>query len=163
MIDGRSNLAKPLAQRGLGRDATYDVIAAGRCSHAGAGSWQGLTQGNSNFIVIEAENTGLPNDMPWRHAAAVLQPYSGNGSSPNRCAWASTLAACNTTGVSRRPSRPGVCMGTLAQRDPASRAAIGAGLVRTQGLRFLDLSLRDGPDHRALTDVVKVNACGLWW
>lgn len=65
LIDGRADLPGPLSQLGLGRDGTYYVVAAGRCNHAGAGSWQGLTQGNTNFIGIEAENTGLAADAPW--------------------------------------------------------------------------------------------------
>src|ERR1044071_5736215 len=65
LISGRSDLPGPLAQLGLGRDGTYYVIAAGRCNHAGKGIWQGQPNGNSNFIGIEAENTGLSNDLPW--------------------------------------------------------------------------------------------------
>lgn len=64
LVNGRSDLPGPLAQLGLGRDGTYYVIAAGRCNHAGRGIWQGLTRGNTNFIGIEAENTGLKDD-PW--------------------------------------------------------------------------------------------------
>jgi hypothetical protein len=64
LIEGRSDLPGPLAQLGLGRDGTFFVIAAGRCNHAGVGNWQGLTGGNTNFIGIEAENSGLP-DNPW--------------------------------------------------------------------------------------------------
>ena len=64
LINGRSDLPGPLAQVGLGRDGTYYVIAAGRCNHAGRGSWKGVTTGNTNFIGIEAENTGLGDD-PW--------------------------------------------------------------------------------------------------
>ena len=63
--NGRPALPGPLAQLGLGRDGTYYVIAAGRCNHAGEGSWNGLTNGNGNFIGIEAENTGLADDFPW--------------------------------------------------------------------------------------------------
>nr|WP_316638840.1 PfkB family carbohydrate kinase [uncultured Roseateles sp.] len=61
-----------------------------------------------------------------------------------------------------------ICFGTLAQRDPVSRAAIRAGLACTGARRFLDLNLRDGPDNRALAeaslalaDVVKVNEAEL--
>ena len=61
---GRADLPGPLAQLGLGRDGTFYIIAAGKCSHAGGGAWRGITAGNTNFIGIEAENTGLPND-PW--------------------------------------------------------------------------------------------------
>lgn len=59
---GRSDLPGPLAQLGLGRDGTYYVVAAGRCNHAGAGEWRGQTNGNSNFIGIEAENGGRKTD-----------------------------------------------------------------------------------------------------
>jgi peptidoglycan hydrolase-like protein with peptidoglycan-binding domain len=81
LIDGRSDLAGPLAQLGLGRDGTFYVIAAGRCNHAGKGSWNGVTDGNGHFIGIEAENSGLAND-PWppvqvdayqRGVAAILR------------------------------------------------------------------------------------------
>jgi peptidoglycan hydrolase-like protein with peptidoglycan-binding domain len=65
LIEGRSDLPGPLAHLGLGRDGTFYVIAAGRCNHAGRGSWQGLTRGNTNFIGIEAENTGRADDQPW--------------------------------------------------------------------------------------------------
>jgi peptidoglycan hydrolase-like protein with peptidoglycan-binding domain len=82
LIQGRSDLPGPLSQLGLGRDGTYYVIAAGRCNHAGRGNWRGLTSGNTNFIGIEAENTGGPDDSPWppvqmdayrRGAAAILR------------------------------------------------------------------------------------------
>jgi hypothetical protein len=82
LINGRPDLPGPLAQVGLGRDGTFFVIAAGRCNHAGAGNWKGVTAGNTNLIGIEAENTGLPNDSPWpdvqmdayhRGAAAILK------------------------------------------------------------------------------------------
>ena len=68
LIKGRSDLPGPLAQLGLGRDGTFYVIAAGRCNHAGKGSWQGITTGNTSFIGIEAENSGLKDDSPWPEA-----------------------------------------------------------------------------------------------
>lgn len=55
----------PLANLGLARDGTFIIIAAGRANHAGEGSFRGIVNGNSNFIGIEAENTGLANDRPW--------------------------------------------------------------------------------------------------
>lgn len=88
LINGRPDLPGPLAQLGLGRDGTYIVIAAGRCNHAGKGIWKGVVNANSNFIGIEAENTGLPNDFPWpdvqmdayhRGVAAILR-HIGRGS-----------------------------------------------------------------------------------
>jgi N-acetyl-anhydromuramyl-L-alanine amidase AmpD len=65
IMNGRPDLSGPLAHLGLGRDGTFYVVAAGRCNHSGAGVWNGVTGGNSHFIGIEAENTGLPNDLPW--------------------------------------------------------------------------------------------------
>ncbi len=73
--DGRSDLAGPLAQLGLGRDGTFYVIAAGRANHAGRGSWKGKS-GNSRFIGIEAENTGHATGSraePW--PAVQLDAY----------------------------------------------------------------------------------------
>lgn len=66
LTEGRSDLPGPLAQLGLGRDGTYYVIAAGRANHAGAGAWRGIS-GNSRFLGIEAENSGLADD-PWNGA-----------------------------------------------------------------------------------------------
>ncbi len=87
---GRPDLPGPLAQLCLGRDGTYFVVAAGRCNHAGKGNWQGFTAGNTNFIGIEAENTGLktgPLADPWpdvqmdayrRGVAAILKKIKAN-------------------------------------------------------------------------------------
>jgi N-acetyl-anhydromuramyl-L-alanine amidase AmpD len=81
LIEGRSDLPGPLSQLGLGRDGTFYVIAAGRCNHAGKGIWQKFVNGNSNFIGIEAENSGRFDD-PWpevqmdayrRGVAAILK------------------------------------------------------------------------------------------
>ena len=92
VINGRPDLPGPLAQLGLGRDGAYYVIAAGKAYHAGAGSWKGITTGNSSFIGIEAENTGLSNDTPWpevqldayrRGVAAILKHL---GKSEDFCA-----------------------------------------------------------------------------
>lgn len=68
VIHGRPGLAGPLAQLLLARDGTYYIIAAGTANHAGAGSWQGIDQGNGRFIGIEAENTGHTTGQladPW--------------------------------------------------------------------------------------------------
>ena len=90
VTNGRPDLPGPLAQLCLGRDGTYFVVAAGRCNHAGAGNWQGITTGNTNFIGIEAENTGFvsgPKADPWpavqmdayrRGVAAILKKIRAN-------------------------------------------------------------------------------------
>jgi hypothetical protein len=85
LVNGRPDLPGPLSQLGIGRDGTCYVIAAGRCNHAGGGSWQGITDGNTRFIGIEAENTGLPDDSPWpevqldayRRAVAAILAHVG--------------------------------------------------------------------------------------
>jgi len=91
LIKGRDDLPGPLSQLGLGRDGTFYLVAAGKCNHAGPGIWQGLRSGNTNFIGIEAENTGGAGD-PWpevqleayaRGAAAILK-HIGKG--PEACA-----------------------------------------------------------------------------
>jgi hypothetical protein len=68
VTEGRADLLGPLAQLCLGRDGRFYVVAAGATYHAGKGNWQGVTTGNTSFIGIEAENTGLttgPNADPW--------------------------------------------------------------------------------------------------
>lgn len=71
---GSAALPGPLAQLVLGRDGTFYVVAAGRANHAGPGIWNGVETGNSSFIGIEAENSGLPGDSPW--AAVQIDAYS---------------------------------------------------------------------------------------
>jgi peptidoglycan hydrolase-like protein with peptidoglycan-binding domain len=71
LVNGRSDLQGPLAQLGLGKDGTYYVIAAGRCNHAGVGIFRGISTGNSSFIGIEAEHSGLPSEE-W----SEIQYYS---------------------------------------------------------------------------------------
>lgn len=90
VTNGRPGLDGPLAQLCLGRDGAFYVVAAGRASHAGSGNWQGIAAGNSSFIGIEAENTGLttgPKADPWpdvqmdayrRGVAAILTKIGAN-------------------------------------------------------------------------------------
>lgn len=58
VTNGRSDLAGPLANEGLGRDGTIYIIAAGCCYHAGASRWAGYIDLNDEFIAIEAESPG---------------------------------------------------------------------------------------------------------
>ncbi len=58
LVDGRPDLGGPLCNLGLGRSGKFYMIAAGKGWHAGKGEWQGVTDGNSHLIGIEAENTG---------------------------------------------------------------------------------------------------------
>ncbi len=86
LINGRSDLPGPLSQLGLGRDGTYYVIAAGRCNHAGEGTWKDISTGNANFIGIEGENSGLPDDAwpdvqidAYRRGVAAILKHIGRG------------------------------------------------------------------------------------
>jgi len=81
LLDGRPGIPGPLAQLAVGRDGTFYVLAAGRCNHAGAGQWGGISGANRHFIGIEGENDGTADDLPWpgvqwrayvRGVAAVL-------------------------------------------------------------------------------------------
>lgn len=58
VTNGRSDLAGPLCNLGLGRDGTIYVVAAGCAWHAGASRWAGFTDLNDEFLGIEAESPG---------------------------------------------------------------------------------------------------------
>jgi hypothetical protein len=58
--EGRSDLAGPLAQLGLRRDGTFDLICAGKANHNGYGV------GRNQTIGIEAYNDGM--GEPWPRA-----------------------------------------------------------------------------------------------
>lgn len=73
LVEGRTGadaLPGPLCELALARSGEVYVVAAGKPWHAGAGEWQGITDGNAHFIGIEAENTGLSND-PWPEVQMV--------------------------------------------------------------------------------------------
>lgn len=86
LVSGRADRPGPLAHLGLGRDGGYHLIAAGRCSHAGAGSWQGVSDGDGRYIGIAAENSGTADDGPWpevqmqayRRGVAAILAHLGN-------------------------------------------------------------------------------------
>lgn len=70
---GRSDLAGPLSQFGLGRDGTVYLIAGHRANHAGVGGpLVGIPQDSANAYMwgIEAENSGT---QAW--PAAQFQAY----------------------------------------------------------------------------------------
>lgn len=86
--NGRPDLSGPLANLGLGRSGTWYAIAAGRCWHAGAGSYPGIgiNNGNDWMIGIEAEHPGI-SGYPWptvqmesyrKGAAALVNAYKVN-------------------------------------------------------------------------------------
>lgn len=54
VVNGRTDLAGPLANIYLDRAGIAVVVAAGRANHAGEGGWHGLS-GNSSVFGVEAE------------------------------------------------------------------------------------------------------------
>jgi hypothetical protein len=128
LIHGRADLNGPLAQLGLGRDGTYYVIAAGRCNHAGPGEWQGITSGNTNFIGIEAENTGLQNDL-WP-AIQVDAYHRGVAAILKHADLAAESCAGHKEFAPKRKPDPNLDMPSFR----ASVAAIMAGAVPTPPL-----------------------------
>lgn len=69
---GRTGLAGPLSQFGLGRDGTIYVIAAGWAAHAGKDSLVRPAHARNLYSIgIEAENTGL--GEPW--PAVQMESY----------------------------------------------------------------------------------------
>jgi hypothetical protein len=65
VTNGRPDLTGPLCHVLTGRDNCNVVIAAGRANHAGAGSWNGSSVGNSAYWGVEVENVGTTAE-PWR-------------------------------------------------------------------------------------------------
>lgn len=87
VTEGRPDLQGPLCHLLLGRQGDYEVIAAGKAWHAGAGHWQSVTEGNTHLVGIEAENAG--DGEPWpaaqldayqRGCAAILKHVGANAS-----------------------------------------------------------------------------------
>lgn len=57
--DGRSDLQNSLCAFGLGRSGTIYLVSEKLSWHAGAGNWNGLTNGNGLMVGIEAESDGV--------------------------------------------------------------------------------------------------------
>lgn len=73
VIHGRSDLPGPLCQICLGRDGTAYIVAAGIANHAGRGIWHGNSNGNSRFMGIEAENSGVGEPWPEKQVDAYAR------------------------------------------------------------------------------------------
>lgn len=130
VTNGRPDLPGPLAQLHLARDGTFTMVAAGLAYHAGAGKWQGITSGNSSFVGVEMENTGLANDNPWpvNQVAAAQKASSAIllhiGAKPIMCAGHFEYALP----VGRKPD-PSFSVGNRSARSAAMngfRASVAA-------------------------------------
>jgi len=74
VIKGRgppSALRGPLCHWHLNRVGLWTAVATGRANHAGGGQWDGVHDGNSRYIGIEAENNGI--GEPWN--AKIMEAY----------------------------------------------------------------------------------------
>lgn len=60
--DGRADLANSLCMYGLGKSGTIYCVSEKISWHAGAGIWNGVTDGNGHFAGIEAESAGTGKD-----------------------------------------------------------------------------------------------------
>jgi hypothetical protein len=79
VINGRKDLAGPLANVYLARNGIAFIVASGRANHAGEGSWRGV-RGNAKALGIEAANNGVGEPWPlcqldayYRMVAAMLE------------------------------------------------------------------------------------------
>jgi hypothetical protein len=115
------------------------VIAAGRANHAGRGSWNGNTTGNSRYWGIEVENVGTPAE-PWRpdqlqnvaEVTAALISYNA-GMVADCCMhkeWAPTrkIDMHTISGNEMRARVMQLCNGTPPTPPPAPPAPPAAGI-----------------------------------
>lgn len=74
VVNGRPDLAGPLANLGLARDGTWIIVAAGQAWHAGTGSvpWCPANTGNTHLLGVEAESCGVVDD--WTDAQRGSYP-----------------------------------------------------------------------------------------
>ena len=170
LIDGRPDLAGPLSQLGLGRDGTFYVVAAGRCNHAGVGTWAGVSTGNSSFIGIEAENDGVGEPWPlvqmdaYARGVAAILAHLGFGAdacaghkeyalptgrkddpSFDMDAFRSTVAGLMTGAVAPLPPIP-AAEPDGAQRPTLRRGSVGADVKTLQQKLGIDADGFFGPN-----------------
>lgn len=151
------NVARHLAL--LGADATM-------VTRIGADAAGGRIA--AEFAALNMDTSGLQVDprRPTGRVEVTLHEGGHDFRIADDAAWdALDVAAVVDCVRSVRPAF--ACFGTLAQRDPVSRAAIRAGLAAAATLgttRVLDLNLRDGADTRQLVaeslelaEIVKAN------
>jgi N-acetylmuramoyl-L-alanine amidase-like protein len=126
VTNGRSDLAGPLCNLGLGRSGTIYVVAAGCAWHAGASRWAGFTDLNDKFLGIEAESAGTGG---WSNAqldaypklVAALLRYMSRG--PDRYAGHKDVALP----LGRKPDPVGIDTNWMRQQVARILGASGGG------------------------------------
>ncbi len=77
--DGRPDLKGPLAQLGLDRQGRYWVIADGRASHNGYGTWGNQSVGIEAFNAGTGEQWPLAQQVAWHKGTAAILRKVGLG------------------------------------------------------------------------------------
>lgn len=142
VTNGRSDLAGPLANYGLGRSGTIYVIAAGAAYHAGASRWAGYVDVNDELLGIEAES---PGHGEW--TAAQLDCY------PKLVA---SILRYMSRGPDRYAGHKDVCVPVGRKTDPIG---IDSGWMRATAQQHLTHGIQEQdmtPDeHGALDKLYK--------
>jgi len=120
VTNGRSDLAGPLCNLGLGRNGTIYVVAAGCAWHAGASAWAGFSDLNDEFLGIEAESGGT-----GKWSAAQLDCYPK---------LVGALLKYMHRGVDRYAGHKDVALPHGRKPDPVG---IDTGWMRTQASKFM--------------------------
>lgn len=120
VTNGRSDLAGPLCNLGLGRSGTIYVVAAGCAWHAGASAWGGFYDLNDEFLGIEAESAGTG---VW--TAQQLDAYPK---------LVGALLRYMSRGVDRYAGHKNVCLPAGRKIDPVG---IDSAWLRTRAAAFM--------------------------
>lgn len=120
VTNGRSDLAGPLCNLGLGRDGTIYVVAAGCAWHAGASAWAGFADLNDEFLGIEAESGGA-----GKWTAAQLDCYPK---------LVGALLKYMNRGTDRYAGHKDICLPKGRKVDPVG---IDSAWMRSQAYKFM--------------------------
>lgn len=135
LVNGRSDLAGPLVQLGLGRDGTVYVIAAGRSNHAGKTRASGpipAGDGNTLLVGIEAFNDGVGEPWPKVQIDAYVLLCAVLAAKVVHCS-AEAVRAHRETSVTGKIDPTGIDM-------PQHRAAAAATMRRLDAPASIPLS-----------------------
>lgn len=150
--DGRTGLENSLCMFGLGKSGTIYLINNKISWHAGAGSWNGVTDGNGHFAGIEAEGPGTWSpaqlDSYQRLCASILME-TGRGIEwmPTHAQWALPRG--------RKTDPTGIDMNLF-------RSKVQAAILNGVKGGFL-MALEDSEQQEMLDRLRKLDARTEWW